>query len=432
MALHDPQTERHTAVGGKDLTSFRALIVPFTGVSAPEKMKVAGITVAERQRRQLLRLGAQAVNDAEELSAAWRGPLLLIEAGLIADERLIAAFLQAGRTRRGPACPLVAIGPDGLPGGLAWLPDAGSHADWAVLIESAERIDLSDTPTYSPERRRHVPLMWERPTDAASGRKAANQLLAAAQKGCLDWPARFIHPPIENAVVRLLWSTPVTPNMISVLAFLLGLYAAWSFATGALWTGLLLALMVGPIDGIDGKLARSRMEFSRWGDLEHVGDKIVEYAWIAGLAAAIGTGTAWALAALITATALAEAVQGEFYRRITGAQLDDAGSFERTYRLVSGRRNTFFWSLLPFAWFDAWSAGLVMIAAYSTANFFIMQARFYVRLGEFGRENSSVIAANLDATAYKMTDGEKSSEELGVAPVPQVATVPQVGSLGVS
>lgn len=432
MALHDPQTERDTAVGGKDFTPFRALIVPFTGVSGPEKMKVAGITVAERQRRQLLRLGAQAVNDAEELSAAWRGPLLLIEAGLIADERLIAAFLKAARERCGPTFSLVAVGPDGLPGGLAWLPDASVDADWAVLIESAARIDLSDTPTYSPERRRHVPLMWERPTDAASGRKAANQLLAAAQKGCLDWPARFIHPPIENAAVRLLWSTPVTPNMISVLAFLLGLYAAWSFATGALWTGLLLALIVGPIDGIDGKLARSRMEFSRWGDLEHVGDKIVEYAWIAGLAAAIGTGTAWALAALITATALAEAVQGEFYRRITGAQLDDAGSFERAHRLVSGRRNTFFWSLLPFAWFDAWSAGLVMIAVYSTANFFIMQARFYVRLAEYGRANSAAIAANLDATAYKMTDGEKSGEELGVAPVPQVATVPQVGSLGVS
>lgn len=428
MALHDPQTERDTAVGGKNLSPFRALIVPFTGASASEMMKVAGITVAERQRRQLLRLGAQAVSDAEELSAAWRGPLLLIEAGLIADERLIAAFLKAARERRGPACPLVAIGPDGLPGGLAWLPDAGSPADWAVLIEGAERIDLSDTPTYSPERRRHVPLMWERPTDAASGRKAANQLLAAAQKGCLDWPARFIHPPVENAAVRLLWSTPITPNMISVLAFLLGLYAAWSFATGALWTGLLLALIVGPIDGIDGKLARSRMEFSRWGDLEHVGDKIVEYAWIAGLAAAIGTGAAWALAALITATALAEALQGEFYRRITGAQLDDAGPFERTYRLVSGRRNTFFWSLLPFGWFDAWSAGLAMIAVYSIANFFIMQARFYVRLAEYGRANSVAIAANLDATAYNMAPSEKSVEDNPALTVHHGTAVPHPSS----
>ena len=432
MALHDPQTGRDKAVGGRDHTPFRALIVPCAGVSAPANLKVAGITVAERQRRQLLRLAAQDVCDAQGAGTAWRGPLLVIEAGLIADERLIAAFLSAVRKHQVSAGALVAIGPDGRPGGLAWLQDAGVPADWTALIERAERIDLSATPSYSPERRRHVPLMWERPVDAASARKAANQLLAAAQKGCLDWPARFVHPPIENAVVRLLWPVPITPNMISLLAFLLGLYAAWCFASGALWTGLILALIVGPIDGIDGKLARSRMEFSRWGDLEHVGDKIVEYAWIAGLAAAVGTGAAWALAALIVCTALAEAVQGEFYRRITGAQLDDAGPFERGYRLISGRRNTFFWSLLPFAWFDAWGAGLVMIAVYSTVNFFIMQARFFVRLAEYGRAKSAAIAANLDATAYKMAEAEKSVKELAAAPVGKVEPVPHVGGLEVS
>lgn len=394
-------------------------------------MKVAGITVAERQRRQMLRLGAQDVLHAGKVAALPRVPLMVIEDGLVADERLIAAFLQAAQQHPDPARPLVAVGPDGFPGGLAWLP-AGEMPDWQMLIESAERIDLSGTPAYSPERRRHVPLMWERPVDAASARKAANQLLAAAQKGCLDWPARFIHPPVENALVRLLWPSPITPNMISVLAFLLGLYAAWSFATGALWTGLILALLVGPIDGIDGKLARSRMEFSRWGDLEHVGDKIVEYAWIAGLASAIGTGAAWALAALIVTTALAEAVQGEFYRRITGAQLDDAGPFERKYRLISGRRNTFFWSLLPFAWLDAWQAGLVMIAVYSTLNFFIMQARFFVRLAEYGRANSAAMAANLAATAYDMGLPEKTGEEPPLVDVHAAAAIPHARSVSAS
>lgn len=428
MALHDPQTARRESVPNPGPTAFRALILPDQTLPAPFAGRVAGITIAQRQRRQLLRLGAESVHEGEN---PRRGPVLLIEAGLIADERLLAAFLAEVQSRSWSCGPAVAVGPDGTPGGLAWLPAGLAAPDWAQIRREAEPVDLSGVDTYSPERRRRVPLLWQRPEDAASARKAASALLAAAQKGCLDWPARFVHPPIENAAVRLLWPTPVTPNMISVLAFLLGLYAAWCFATGALWTGLLIALAVGPIDGIDGKLARSRMEFSPWGDLEHVGDKIVEYAWFAGIAAALGTGTAWALAALIVCTALAEALLGEFYRRMTGAQLDDAGPFERTYRLVSGRRNTFFWSLLPFAWFDAWHAGLVAIAVYAAVNFFIMLWRFFVRLAEYGRAHSAAIARNLDATAYEKVFEDHGEQESGgeASPGPRPA-LPPAGSLG--
>lgn len=409
MALHDPQGDR-AAPGGDYSTPFSAQILARDCCPDVPGLKVAGITIEERQRRQLLRLGAQEVCEGQTRQMRRTGPLLVIEAGLLADERLIKAFIEQAR-RSGARRPLIALGPDGETGGLAWLPDPFISLDWAAIRQGAQPVDLSGTPTYSPERRRNVPLLWQRPRDGASARLAADELLAAAQKGCLDWPARFIHPPLENAAVRLLWATPITPNMISLAAFILGLYAAWCFATGYLWTGLVLALVVGPIDGIDGKLARSRMEFSRWGDLEHVGDKIVEYAWYAGLAAALGTGTAWALAGLIVVTALAEALQGEFFRRITGAQLDDAGPFERGYRLVSGRRNTFVWSLLPFALFGAWTAGLVMIAVYATLNFFVMQARFFLRLAEFGRSNSALIARNLDASAYFAKAMEKPGEE---------------------
>lgn len=429
MALHDPQSAQGKPDSARSANSFRAVIAP-AGHGGGWPQKLAGITIAERQQRQLLRLGAGKVDLAGEHGAIV-GPVLVIEAGLIADERLIAAFLEAARTRGLGSPALVALGPDGETGGLAWLPDGGRDFAWPALLAGADRIDLGQVDSYSPERRRKVPLIWERPSDAAAARRVAGDLLASAQKGCLDWPARFIHPPIENAFVRLLLPTPITPNMISVMAFLLGLYAAWCFATGSLWTGLLLALMIGPIDGIDGKLARTRVEFSPWGDLEHVGDKIVEYAWFAALAAAIGTGWAWALAALIVVTALAEALQGEFYRRLTGAQLDDAGGFERAYRLVSGRRNTFFWCLLPFAWFEAWGAGLVMIAVYAAANFFVMQGRFFIRLAEYGRAHSVAIAANLDATAYGVLDPADLEEDRAEpASVVGPVVLPSSGSLG--
>lgn len=406
MALHDPLGAAAERACDESGQPFAALILPYPERANDPRLKVAGITIAERQRRQVELLGGRLVASSREVQG---GGILLIEAGLVADERVIAALLAVAAQRSSGNRALIAVSSGGEAGGLAWIPPAllsGDLPEWRRLAAGgAERFELAAIDTYAPERRRSVPLIWERPRDAAEARGTGAKLLAAAQKGCLDWPARFIHPPLENAAVRLLLPSPITPNMISLLAFVLGLYAAWSFASGNLWTGLILALLVGPIDGIDGKLARTRVEFSRWGDIEHVGDKIVEYLWFAGLAAAIGTTWAWALAAMIVVLALAEALQGEFFRRMTGAQLDDSGALERAYRLVSGRRNTFFWCLVPFAWFGRWDAGLVMIAAYAAINFFVMQWRFFARLADYGRANSAAIAANLDATAYGFLEG---------------------------
>jgi phosphatidylglycerophosphate synthase len=419
MALEDPAFAELSARFRAGNPQLAVAIVPAADGAADPTLNLAGLTIAERQRRQLQRLGAIRIDDLSHGGAARspvRGELLLIEAGLVADERLIAAFLDAARRRGATAAPLIACDLAGQIGGLVWLPQVSAGQplpDWSGLAASAERFEFAAIDDYAPERRRRVPLLWERPRDAAAARKVGLQILSAAQKGCLDWPARFVHPPVENFAVRLLWPTPVTPNAISLLTFALGLYAAWCFATGALWTGLLFALLVGPLDGIDGKLARTRVEFSRWGDLEHVGDKIVEYAWFGALAAHFGAGWAWALAALIVFAALSEALQGEFYRRLTGAQLDDAGAFERGWRLVSGRRNTFFWSLLPFGWFGSWDAGLVMIASYALITWFVAQWRFFVRLAEFGRANSPAIAANLDATGYGFGPASDSAERPG-------------------
>src|SRR3546814_14189580 len=67
--------------------------------------------------------------------------------------------------------------------------------------------------------------------------------------------------------------TPITPNMVTLITAVVGFASIAAFATGWLWTGLLLMLFLGPLDGVDGKLARTRLQYSLWGDLEHVADK---------------------------------------------------------------------------------------------------------------------------------------------------------------
>lgn len=403
-------------------------------------LRTGGIPIISRQIRQLHALGASRVvlalgeGQQDALDHARREALrdeldlvvadsvqdlmnllagrtaLAIDEGLLVDERMLEAFfcdaslhsaqrpVMATRDAAQVQTAGLAIFPAGSLAGIAGgLVDQGLAA---LSGTSVQHHDLSNLDDYAPARRRRLPMVWLRLGSAADGRTGTAILLESAQKGCLDWPARFFHPGIENLLTRLLLPTPITPNMVSVFVFLLGLYAAWCFATGA-WP-LAVALMVasGPLDGLDGKLARTRLDFSPYGDLEHVGDKIVEYACYVCMAGWISAGWAWAVCALIVLFALAEAVQGEFYRRLTGGQLDDAGRTERSFRLVSGRRNTFMWTLIPFILLGAWEAGFVMIAVYSVVTFFFAQWRFFVRLGQAARDASPLMAENLRRTAY--------------------------------
>ncbi len=417
-----------------------SLDVPVAG------LRPGGISVIERQARQLRHAGADAVfatdvvpltqlpdGVAAVAAAALSGVIapddrvVIVAPGLIIDERALAAVLAApvpallvsDATRPGAVgierldLQSLAAGVMALPGAMV-LAQAATIGEWdlaATLLRrvaadpATARIEFADIPVYAPARRRMVPLLWAQPTTVAEADAATATLIAAAQKGCLDWPARFIHPPIEDLLVRLLAPTAVTPNLVTLATAIVGIMAGLAFAGGWLWTGLLLALLTGPLDGVDGKLARTRVEFSKWGDLEHLLDKLLEYGWylcIAGhFAASRGEALPWAIAALIILPAIVEAVQGEVFRRMTGIQLDDAGPLERRIRLFAGRRNTFLWTWLGFAACGWWFAGFVGLAVYSVVTTAVAQWRFYARLIVYGRDSGGLIAANLKASGYQ-------------------------------
>jgi phosphatidylglycerophosphate synthase len=436
FAHHDAATDGPSSIrraGGLTILERQVRLVQRAGC-API------IVYAERIAPELAaiigRLGAsvELVRGGEALAAAVVGmeTVVTLAEGLVADERLVDLVATA----QGP---LFLTWPDSstsageridaatLSGGIAKLPaalvssTASALGDWdiqstllrALVASGARRTDIAGLDRYAAARRREVPFVWELVATAEDEARATHALLASAQKGCLDWPARFLHPPVENALTRLLLDTRVTPNMVTVATGVIGAAAAVAFATGWLWTGLLLALLIGPLDGVDGKLARTRVEYSRWGDLEHVLDKVVEYLWYLCLAGwfAVGEGRegAWPIAALIILFALAEAAQGEFYRRFTGNQLDDAGPLERRFRVFAGRRNTFFWTLVPFGALALWYPGFVALAAYAVVTFFVAQWRFFVRLGEYGRGVSSQIDVNFRRTDYAFLPAKDAS-----------------------
>jgi len=134
---------------------------------------------------------------------------------------------------------------------------------------------------------------------------------------------------LANLLVRPLVGTPISPNALTALSLILGLAAAWLFATGQpAWGGTVFAL-ASFSDHADGELARMAGKTSRFG---HYFDRVVASinytAVFLGMGLGSGTGWGWpaglvagvAVAAIFAARNLGEARRGGgFMDQATGA-----------------------------------------------------------------------------------------------------------------
>lgn len=268
-------------------------------------------------------------------SARQRGPA----DGAAPDEAMWAgmAKLDAEAVAR----IFVRPGDGGAPAAAALPPDGG-HARWLAL---------DALPTYVPALRRHLAPYWCRLEAPGDFRRAERLILDSAQKGVLDFPARFLHPWPENVLARLLSRTGITPNQVTVLTGAVGLVAAYLFAVKAFGWGLAIAFLANVLDGVDGKLARIKLLNSRFGDrLDHVLDVSFEFAWYVGLGWGLATRPGdWLplrlALGLIGIMLVSRALSG-VYRALSGHQIHDHRPFDRAFRLVAGRRNVYVVMLL--------------------------------------------------------------------------------------
>ena len=376
----------------------------FIAANALQSMAPAALGRAARG------LDVSIVPTAAPLEMQEEGACLLVPADLLVDQRILTAMLA-------DSAPFVFIaGPKDSNVGIGKVPsdwlrekapltlDYGTFQDLIAMARAdAKTVDIRSLDAYMPSHRRVVPMMWQPVTTPAEAKVAFDTLLDAAQKGVQDWPAWYIHRPIEHFITARLTSTPVTPNQITVIGAVVGLAAAWLFAQGVFLVALILALAVGVLDGVDGKLARVKLMTSTVGELEHVVDKIVEYFIYFGMAhyfAKTGYGAApYVMAGALVLFHLADEVQLEFFRRMSGKFLCDFSPFDRGFRMIDGRRNTQLWTFIPFLLFGAWFAGFCMICAYGIATFFIHQLRVVVASRRVLEDTSPAFRETFNRTA---------------------------------
>ncbi len=115
---------------------------------------------------------------------------------------------------------------------------------------------------------------------------------------------RKLSKPLSALAIKL----RLSPNLVTVISFIVGIAAALSFAQGARWALILGALLLQLsliLDCVDGEVARATHRFSVIGAwLDASTDRVKEYAAYAGLAAgAVVTGVqselAWGIALIL-------------------------------------------------------------------------------------------------------------------------------------
>jgi phosphatidylglycerophosphate synthase len=119
-------------------------------------------------------------------------------------------------------------------------------------------------------------------------RLAFRALFDACRKPVDGIVARHLNRHISIFISKRLVELPVTPNMLSVFTFLLGVAGAYSVAQGSYFYMLLGAFLIqcnSILDGVDGELARVRFQHSKLGQwLDTVSDDASNWLFYAGLA----------------------------------------------------------------------------------------------------------------------------------------------------
>jgi phosphatidylglycerophosphate synthase len=295
--------------------------------------------------RELLISPADSVFDSRlmRLLSAEKPPVALVDSAVPA--RLHPLVLSAPLTKHRRFCGAALLSRD-------WISGHGGPFEKAICAGLDEGtlapVDVARQAWYSSELHRDLRAFWFPSPSLAHMKLAEGVILDAAQKGTLDIPA-LAHAPIETFIVGKLCKTLVTPNQLTLFCNIVAWGATILFATGHLGYAIAVALAVGVLDGLDGKLARTKLETSQTGKLEHLFDVLFENSWWIALAwhlhASGKLPETFSYLGLLLGAEVLNALARTSIVRYHGKSMAELGTFDRLFRLVSGRRNIYVWIL---------------------------------------------------------------------------------------
>ncbi len=223
---------------------------------------------------------------------------------------------------------------------------------------------------------------WWHDIDTPEDLVEARRLLRRSLPKDGDGPvSRFLNRPVSTRFS--LWVSPArpSPDLLSSIAFLLGLAAAASLAAGLGILGGILAQVTSVLDGMDGEAARLQMRATPQGALlDGVLDRVADAAILAGLGV-------WALNAMAasSATVLLVALAAVFGSMISMASKDRITAYglppadERALSWLLGGRDGRMLLVMIFSIAGLPLAALAAVAATSFLTLMLRVASVYRR-----------------------------------------------------
>ena len=236
--------------------------------------------------------------------------------------------------------------------------DAGEASALRSAMEGQAPLDAS-LPTVAFEsgptienkklRKRETPFLG--PLEPGNVRTLERASYFGAYKGVTDALTKYLWPEWALVLTRFAARFGITPNMVTLVGFVLCVSATVLFARGDYWLGMALGLGFMVLDTVDGKLARCTITSSFWGNIFDHGIDLIHppfwwWFWATGLAYYAGGELAyddatfwWVQAAIQGGYVVQRLIEGAFVRLYGGFHIHVWQRFDSQFRLITARRN---------------------------------------------------------------------------------------------
>ncbi len=315
-------------------------------VNAPEQ-KLWSLSLEERLRKQFAIAGlAQAVSEAEAI--AHNGPVILVRGDAVIDQPLIPVllkrpnFLLLGNDAENQMPIAASVRGSDVSSAIEVLRGTKPFAAAKLLARAPSQLDME---FWKSLRKRETPYAI---VVTAENRSIVEwRMFMGTYKGATDIVTKHLWPVPAFYATRFLAPLGVTPNMVTTVAALMTVLAFWFFLNGQFLPGLFAAWAMTFLDTVDGKLARTTLTSSKWGDYFDHGIDLIHppfwyVAWGYGL---LATGTQWSnglfwsvMAAILGGYILQRAIEGIAIKWL-GLEIHIWRSIDTYFRQITARRN---------------------------------------------------------------------------------------------
>ena len=148
--------------------------------------------------------------------------------------------------------------------------------------------------------------LWEDVDTETAFRGALRKLRNSLHSRDEGLVSRFLNRPISLRLSSLAIKANLTPNLLSVISFVLAIGAGVGFGFGWLIPAALFTQISSVVDGSDGEVARARFMTSRWGGMmDSMLDRVADAAIVGGIGLYLLQGEAhwWEIVPVIAALA---------------------------------------------------------------------------------------------------------------------------------